>query len=250
VVPLLPVLVLWTARLPLAIRERVASLHLRRGIAAMLAFGVVGALVFNLPVRIALYRAGLTSMRVDYARAAERSGVRNALVFVRESWGAQLVARLWALGVSRPMAELIYRGTDSCNLEREVSVLEQEAVYGARAEERLAVLLARDSAHVTKSTLTPDPTERVRPGVRYDATCLQRIEEDRAGFLHYVPLRLITTGGNIYARDLHARDSLLLTEYPGRPVYLLTRAGARVDDAPVFAPLRRDSLVAAWRERR
>jgi len=247
VLPLLPVLVLWTARLPLLVRERVASLHLRRGIAAMLVFGVVGALVFNLPVRIASYRAGLTSMRVDYARAAEQSGVRNALVFVRESWGAQLVARLWALGVSRPMTESVYRGVDSCNLEREVTVLERDGVRGARAEEQLAVLLASDSAHVVKSTLTPDPTERVRPGVRYDATCLRRIEEDRAGFLHYVPLRLITTGGNTYARDLHARDSLLLAEYPDRPVYLLTRAGTRVDDPVVFVPLRRDSLVAAWK---
>lgn len=246
-VPLLPVLVLWTARLPLIVREQVASLHARRGITAMLAFGVVGALVFNLPVRIASYRAGLTSMRVDYARAAERSAVRNALVFVRESWGAQLVARLWALGVSRPMTETVYRGTDSCNLEREVSALEREGVRGALAEQRLAVLLARDSAHVIKSTLTPDPTERVRPGVRYDATCLRRIAEDRSGFLHYVPLRLITTGGNLYARDLHARDSLLLREFPDRPTYLLTRAGTRVDDPVVFVPLARDSLFAAWR---
>lgn len=247
VVPLLPALVLWTARLPLVVRERVASTHLRRGITAMLVLGVVGAFVFNLPVRIASYSAGLTSMRVDYARAAERSDVRNALVFVRESWGAQLVARLWALDVSRPMTESVYRGTDSCNLEQEISLLERDAVRGARAEQRLAVLLARDSAFVAKSTLTPDPTERVRPGVRYAAVCLRRIEEDRAGFLHYVPLRLITTGGNVYARDLHARDSLLLAEFPDRPVYLLTRAGTRVDDPAVFLPLRRDSLAAAWR---
>ena len=247
VVPLLPALVLWTARLPLLVRERIASQHLRRGITAMLVFGVVGALVFNLPVRVASYRAGLTSMRVDYARAAERSDVRNALVFVRESWGAQLVARLWALGVSRPMTESVYRGTDSCNLEQEISSLERDAVRGARAETRLAGLLARDSAFVAKSTLTPDPTERVRPGVRYAAVCLRRIEDDRAGFLHYVPLRLITTGGNIYARDLHARDSLLLAEFPDRPVFLLTRAGTRVDDPAVFLPLRRDSLAVAWR---
>lgn len=247
VVPLLPALVLWTARLPLLVRERVASLHLRRGLTAMLAFGVVGALVFNLPVRVASYRAGLTSMRVDYAGAAERSDVRQALVFVRESWGAQLVARLWALGVSRPMTETVYRGTDSCNLEQEIAALERDGVRGARAEQRLAVLLARDSAFVVKSTLTPDPTERVRPGVAYATVCLRRIEEDRAGFLHYVPLRLITTGGNIYARDLHARDSLLLAEFPDRPVFLLTRAGTRVDDPVAFVPLRRDSLAAAWR---
>ncbi len=247
VVPLLPALVLWTARLPLFVRERVSSLHLRRGISTMLVFGIVGALVFNLPVRIASYRAGLTSMRVDYARAAERDGVRNALVFVRESWGAQLVARLWALGVSRPMTESVYRGTDSCNLEQEVTVLERDGMRGARAERRLAALLARDSAFVAKSTLTPDPTERVRPSVRYAAVCVRRIEEDRAGFLHYVPLRLITTGDNVYARDLHARDSLLLAEFPDRSVYLLTRVGTRVDDPVVFQPLRRDSLAAAWR---
>ncbi len=247
VVPLLPALVLWTARLPLAIRNHVASAHVRRALTASLVFGAIGAVVFNLPVRIATYRAGLTSMRVDYAQTAERQGVRNALVFVRESWGAQLVARLWALGVSRPMTESVYRGSDSCHLDREIAALEREGVHGAGAERRLEALLGQDSSQVQKSTLTPDPTERVRPGVRYSAVCLQRIEDDRAGFLHLVPLQLVTTGGNIYARDLHARDSLLLAEHPSRPVYLLRRAGTRVDDPLVFVPLRRDSVMAAWR---
>ena len=86
VVPLLPALVLWTARVPRIIADRVHSVHVRSGVVAALGFGVVGALVFNLPVRIASYRAGLTSMRVDYAEAAEQAGVRNSLVFVRESW--------------------------------------------------------------------------------------------------------------------------------------------------------------------
>ncbi len=245
--PLLPVLVLWCARIPRITRARVQSVHLRRALAAALGFAVVGAVIFNLPVRIATYRAGFTSMRVDYAQAAERAGVRNALVFVRESWGAQLLVRLWALDVARPLAETLYRHTDSCNLETEITDLEQRGVRGAAAEQQLTALLARDSAFAIQSALSPDPTERVRPGVRYSAVCLRRIEQDRAGFLHYVPLRLITTGGNVYARDLHARDSLLLVEYPERPVYLLTRAGIRVDDAPLFIPLQRDSLVAAWR---
>lgn len=248
VVPLLPALVLWTARLPLQISARVPSVHARRALTAALGFGVVGALIFNLPVRIATYRAGLTSMRVDYARAAEQSGVRKALVFVRESWGAQIVARLWALGVSRSLTESVYRGTDSCHLEHEIGALEQQRVRGPEAERRLALLLAQDSAFVEKSTLTPDPTERVRPGTRYSALCLQRIEEDRLGFLHYAPLRLVATGTNVYARDLHARDSLLLAEYPERAAYLLTRAGTRVDDRLVFVPLNRDSLYRVWRQ--
>ncbi|MBW7932690.1 MAG: hypothetical protein H3C62_03580 [Gemmatimonadaceae bacterium] len=247
VVPLLPVLVLWTARLPFVIQARVESVHVRRGLRAALVFGGIGAMVFNLPVRVASYRAGLTSMRVDYAQAASNQGVRDALVFVRESWGAQLVARLWALGVSRPKTESVYRGVDTCHLDEAISALEREGVRGADAEQRLSVLLAQDSAYVVKSELTPDPTERVRPGAAYTATCLQRIEDDRAGFLHYAPLRLVTSGGNVYARDLHARDSLLMAEFPGRPVYLLRRAGTRVDAPLVFQPIDRDSVMAAWR---
>ncbi len=250
VFPLLPVLVLWAARVPRVVADRLASAHLRRGVTAALAFGIVGALVFNLPVRLASYRAGLTSMRVDYARSAEQAGVRGALVFVRESWGAQLVARLWGLGVSRAKTESIYRGTDACDLEREITDLEREGVSGFAAEQRLAVVLARDSAVVQKSTLTPDPTERMRPGARYAPACLQHIAADRAGFLHYAPLRLITTGDNVYARDLQGRDSLLLAQFAGRPVYLLKRAGTRVDAPLQYLPLQRDSLMAAWRAAR
>jgi len=244
------VLVLWAARVPRVVADRVRSAHLRNGVTAALAFGVVGALIFNLPVRVATYRAGLTSMRVDYAREAEHANVRNALVFVRESWGAQLVARLWGLGVSRAKTESIYRGTDACDLELEISALEHDGVRGAAAEARLAVLLARDSSVVQKSTLTPDPTERVRPGAVYAPACMQRIEDDRAGFLHYAPLRLVTTGDNIYARDLHARDSLLLAQFADRPVYLMKRTGTRVDAPLEYLPLRRDSLMAAWRSNR
>jgi len=123
-------------------------------------------------------------------------------------------------------------------------------VRGAAAEARLAVLLARDSSVVQKSTLTPDPTERVRPGAVYAPACMQRIEDDRAGFLHYAPLRLVTTGDNIYARDLHARDSLLLAQFADRPVYLMKRTGTRVDAPLEYLPLRRDSLMAAWRSNR
>jgi hypothetical protein len=247
VVPLLPVLVLWTARVPRVAAARLASVHVRNGVSAALAFGVVGALVFNLPVRVATYRASLTSMRVDYARSAERAGVRDALVFVRESWGAQLVARLWGLGVARAKTEAIYRGVDACDLDLELSALEREGARDAAAEARLRVLLARDSALVEKSTLTPDPTERVRVGAQYPPSCLRRIDDDRAGFLHYAPLRLVTTGGNLYARDLQGHDSLLVAQFPDRPVYLLKRAGIRVDAPLQFLPLRRDSLIAAWR---
>ena len=109
------------------------------------------------------------------------------------------------------------------------------------------MLLARDSAVVVKSTLTPDPTERMRIGEQYAPVCLQRIADDREGFLHLAPLQLVTTGNNVYARDLQAHDSLLLAQYPDRRVYLMRHAGTRVDAPLEYIPVSRDSLFAAWR---
>lgn len=244
--PLLPALVLWSARVSRVVAQRVGSIHTRRSITAMLVFGAVGAVIFNLPVRIASYRAGLSSMRTDYTHFVAQRGVRDALIFVRESWGAQLMVRLWALGVSRPAAESIYRQTDACHLEGSLAVLERQGVRGLEAERRLAVIAARDSAFVLNSTISPDFTERVRPGVVYSVLCSRRVAEDQAGYLHYAPFQLIRGGNNIYARDLHQRDSLLLAEYPTRPVFLLTRAGTAPTAPLTLLPLRRDSLMAAW----
>ena len=61
------------------------------------------------------------------------------------------------------------------------------------------------------------------------------------------PLLLARGGGNRYARDLGARDSLLLREYPDRPVYLLRPPSGAVGALPRFEALSRDSLLAAWR---
>jgi len=63
-------------------------------------------------------------------------------------------------------------------------------------------------------------------------------------------VRLVATGGNIHARGFQARDSLLLAQYPTRRVYLMRRAGTRVDDRLEYLLLSRDSLAAAWREAR
>ena len=55
-----------------------------------------------------------------------------------------------------------------------------------------------------------------------------------------------STDSTIYARDLGSRDSLLLAAYPHRRVFLLHPADPAHDALPVFSPLDRDSLRAAW----
>ena len=91
-----------------------------------------------------------------------------------------------------------------------------------------------------------DPTARILPGEPYSKLCRQRIIEEAAGFTVLPPLLLANRHGNIFARDLHARDTFLLEAYPDRPIYLLKPASTRVGDDPRFYPVSRDSLRLAW----
>lgn len=247
VFPLMPVLALWTARLPALVRERFGNGELYRGTACAMALTLLMSLTLGVPGRVREYANGLLSMRWDPDRAAKAAHVRDALVLVRESWGSQVMARLWGLGVSRPMAELLYRGVDTCVLEQATARL--EAAPGPRGDGATAELLPllRDSARAELTKYSADPTERVVLGTPYPPLCVQRIREDNTGFTLYPTVLLAREGNNVYARDLHAADTILLVRFPDRPVYLLKPDTIRVGAAPRFVPLSRDSLLAAWR---
>lgn len=235
--PLLPVLVLWCARLPLVLRERFPSargLHL--ALRATLVSGAAYAALSLAMVRVPQYRNGMTSMRVDIATASRAAGVTGALVLVKESWGAQLVIRMWTLGLSRSDTEVLYRNTDACRLELALGALEREGVRGTEALARLAPLQA-DSARLVKSDRSPDFTERLLPGLAYAPICEARIREDQSGFSHLAPFRL-AQDGNVYARWLPGREAEIAAQYPERPLYLLTRQGAGVEAPFVWRRLR------------
>lgn len=234
--PLLPVLVLWSARLPLALRERFPSTpSLHRGVRAALFAGAAYSLVSIAMVRVPQYRNGMTSMRTDIEAASRAAQVTDALVLVKESWGAQLVVRMWSRGISRSDAEVLYRNTDACVLELALTALEAEGVAGAAARARLVPLQA-DSARLVKSDRSPDYTERLLPGLVYAPVCEARIREDRAGFSHLAPLRL-AQDGNVYARWLPGREAEIAAHHPGRAVYRLERAGSGVEAALVWTRL-------------
>jgi hypothetical protein len=210
----------------------------------LIASTAIGAFV-SVPDRVRQYHSGLAPMRVDYTGPAERAHVENALILVRESWGAQLVARLWALGVPRTETEALYRGVDSCLLQQAITRAEELGMRDSVAM-RLLMPLLRDTASVVRTQLSPDRTERILPGTTYSPICMQRIAEDRAGFTLLAPLLAMDHGSNIYARDLHERDSLLIKQYPNRPVYLLRPSSSEVGAPIVLKSAPVDSLRRAW----
>ena len=245
-IPLVPLLALWTARAWPAVRERFSGVVVRRAFG----FAVVGAaaiaLFVSVPLRAQQYRNGMLTPRWNADAAAERAGVRDALVLVRESWVAQMVARMWAVGIPRSDVERQYRNSDACRMETVLSHIEREGLRGSAALQALEPLL-QDSARLITSPYTTDPTNRLLPGSRYTPVCLARLRDDQAGYTLHLPLILARGGGVIYARDLHGRDSLLLEQYPDRPVYLLRPPTTAVGAAPRFYLLGRDSLLSAWR---
>jgi len=232
VVPWLPLLIVSCTRLLHRSTWQRWHPRIRAGLVGGVLAAVAVTVCISLPERVAQYRAGLTSMRTDYSAEARKAGVANSVVFVRESWGAQMIARLWALGVSRPAAATLYSRVDACVLEHAISAAERDSLRHEKAELALRPLLG-DSMLVRASTVSPDTTERMIPGTRYDSTCSARVAADREGYALYPPLLLERESGNLYVRDFQARDSVILKRYPDRPAFLLRRDG--VDGS---APLR------------
>lgn len=234
---LLPVLVLWSARSVRALetrfgRQSLAWIGTKAGGIAALAL----ALVSLAAIRIPSYRNGLTSMRLDVAEASASAGVRDGLVLVRESWGARLLVRMWALGVDRPTAERIYRNVDVCRLESAVSTLEastaRETLGASEVVERLLPLTS-DSASVVRSSATPGFYESVSPFAEWSANCVELRRLDERGHSHLAPF-LLARDGNVYARWLPGREREIHALYPNRRLYMLERTGTAPDAPPVW----------------
>lgn len=243
--PLAPLLVLWSARAVPLLRERGVSPRVWRGAVYASLLAAPLAVLTGVPIRWRQYAAGFTKIRWDVDAEAERAGVRDALIFVRESWGSQVVARLWAAGIPRTEGEMYYRRVDTCRLDQALDALDRMRVSGDSARALLQPLLA-DSARLIASPYSPDFTERIDTTLNYPLRCRQRIAEDRLGFMVFPPLLLAGANGNVFARDLHARDALLLAQYPGRPLYLLRPATTAASTRTIIEKLSPDSVRAEW----
>jgi hypothetical protein len=243
--PLVLVFALWTARLPAILTERFGAGAVYRATVYAYTIAALIAIMVSIPLRARSYAGGMISPRWDATAAEEEARVEDALVLVRESWGAQLMVRLWALGIERPTAEMLYRSVDRCRLEHGITALEASSERGPEAL-RTLLPLTKDADRLVKVEFSTDPTARILPGEPYSMLCRQRIIEEDAGFTVLPPLLLANRHGNIFARDLHARDTLLLAAYPDRRIYLLKPPSTRVGDDPRFYPVSRDSLRLAW----
>lgn len=232
---LVPVLVLFTARAPRALGERVKSLKVRRVAFVGLATAIVLGVGLGIPERARYYAQSLNNSRHRLAAPVEALGVRNALIFVRESWGSQVMARLWGRGITRSDAEALYRAVDTCLLDSALVALEYRDVRGHFARSALWPLL-HDSALVQASTLSPDRSQRMLPGRDLSPRCREHIAADQRGVALYPLLLAEPRSSNLFVRDLGERNAILTRTYPDRAAYLLIPR-APDDSVYVLRPL-------------
>lgn len=243
--PLIPALALWTARLPALVRERWRGSLWHRGVAYGYLVTVIITFAYTVPIRWREYETGFTIERLPVQALERAYRVSNALVLVREPWSSQLVARLWALGVPHRETERLTHEVDACRLEEAVLVLEREGTRGPNAVAALMPLL-RDRAQVKLATLPSGAFWPVQPSVGYSPQCRERVQESSAGLVPLAPLLLSGGPTNIYVRDLHARDSLLLKQYPNRPIFVVRRDSSAAGVTLRYHRAARDSLIGSW----
>jgi hypothetical protein len=243
--PLVPFCVLWTARLPALMRERgVTGVPYRATMYGLMVAGLL-AVAVNIPIQWGYYATHWVTERFDADATAARAGVRDAIVFVRESWGSQLVARSRALGVPRSKTGQLLRQIDACVLEEGVTALENSGMTGEAAVARLTPLL-KDSAKVIRSPMSPLAAEFFVAGTTYSERCLARVRDDQRGFTQMMPA-LVARGSNVFARDLHSRDSLLVRQHPGKPMFLLAPSSPEPGAELRYYPMNADSAWRDWR---
>lgn len=244
-----PAFVLLAARAPTAIAERVGAVG-RTMAYAVMPLGILCALTgwsgpIGIPARLADYRGGQWELKEDIAAQARDAHLGRALVFVHEGWGARLMARMWAIGVSRADAEHLLATSDACALELATDAEERHprADTVGRAA-RLAAATpnaARGELHL-RGDVTPDVTLRFASAAPLPAECVQEAQADSIGMSLYPPFLTLNrvgpdgrVGGDVvYVRDLGPRNEELRARFGDRTWYRYRPRQSAADTSPPF----------------
>jgi hypothetical protein len=246
-----PAFVLLAARAPAAIAERVGSVG-RTMAFAVIPLAVAGALTgvsgqIGIPARLAEYRGGQWELKTDIAAQVRDAHLAHALVFVHEGWGARLMARMWALGVTRADAEHLLATSDACELEL---ATEAEERHPPADSVGLAARLAAATPNAARRTLrlrsdvTSDETIRFASGAALPAQCVAEAQADTVGMSLYPPFLGLNhvgadgrVGGDVtFVRDLGARNDELRARFGDRTWYRYRPRRSPADTGNPFAP--------------
>lgn len=256
-IPLAPVVAIWTARFGSVLAERGDRPDLKRFASVLVVLLLVSGWVFGTPTRWFVYSRVDPLRRVD-AGVLGLPRAERALVFVPTPWSIQVQARLRATGMSRQQAEWFYRRVGLCKLDVALSDVEARGLTEPDAIVATLMPLAADSVHMVPDRTAGTPGHPYAGITRADgpAVTLCRAREEaveaRGGYL-LLPFAAQVgptwlEDGPIVAHDLHEENRRLLAAHPGRDAYWLRTLRVRADGVREFAlePLDADSVAADW----
>ncbi len=255
--PLAPVVAIWTARLGRVLGDRTGRLLWKRWAHAFVVLLLVGGWAFGTPDRWAFYRQIYPLRRLD-TLVLSTPRAQRALVLVPSAWSSQVEARIWATGMPRLQAQWLTDRISLCRLELALASLEREGVTDPAAVAARLVPLAADSASMARDPLSGAPGDPYAGLDREEAEAAslchlrQALEGEHTGFLLLPLLARLgptwTGDGPIVARDLQEGNRRILLAYPDREVFFLRPLRLRGTVRQLgLEPLRVDSAEAVWR---
>jgi hypothetical protein len=229
----LPAFVLLVARAPFLVAATTRG-TVRRAAFLVLPMGILaGWLAWSIDAsplgRVRMFIGASPMTRLDPAKIERDAGLRNALVFVSESWESRSLRRLWALRIERGDALRLLSSAHPCALRQ--AILDEERP-GTAIDGRLARIEATARAY--------NPTSEPSPA------CLADLLSDGDGVATYGPFFPANTidanggvGGNVvYVLDLGAHDEVLRARFGNRTWYRFGPHLTRGDPNPTLTPYR------------
>ena len=242
--PIVPVFVLYAARLPEAVTT-LWSVTARRVMTWMVPLCVLFAWTVPLPfssapARLSALRDQRTKLKTNVSAQAKAAALGNALVLVREPWRGRLLARVRSLGVQQFEAEQVVNSVDACALQLALDDVDRLATPDTATRRAWVFGRARDAGAASLTTTGP-ADERVARALRAPSSprCIEEQQGDTIGtmpFAIFLATQHVSREGQldgtvVWARDLGARDSLLMAEYGNRAWYRYLPGRSAADDA-------------------
>jgi hypothetical protein len=228
-----PILLLFVARFPVGVRDRLRSPVLRT--ATLLLVPLCMLTAWLLPSRtqpLGPWRLLTPRQELDLndtlRQTVDAKQLQRALVFVNDGWHARLTARMRAIGMPPFTAQLIVGNYNACTLQQRLDDAERRGLPPRIAASYVASVMrepldarpvpglsAMEQLALPKSSSVPEQC-------RWEFEHALSKGMDLARLLPHIGLdSLGSLGGDvIYARDFGARNALLADRFPERVWYL------------------------------